>query len=107
MSFNPFRTKKTKRSNNSEPRKPEDINQEYLRLSSQLGELEFNYRTIPTRQEEIIERVKELQVEMQAAQEKAQIAVKQAQEAAAKVKMAAPDKAPIASNGGPGSSGAV
>lgn len=70
-----FKTKKEE----SKTRTPEEINKEYLSLAAQLGELEFNARTIPDRQEKITERIGELQEEMAKAQESVQAAVKAAQ----------------------------
>lgn len=77
---------KNKNRPNSQPRTPEEIQQDYYRVSAQLGELEYNYRTIPDRQDECIAKIKELDSEMNQARLKAQEAVKQAQAAAAKAK---------------------
>lgn len=67
-------------------RKPEAINQEYLSVVAQLGELEYNYRTIPDRQTKLINKISELQSEMEAVQAVAQEHVRKAQEAATKLK---------------------
>ncbi len=53
-------------SNEAKPRSAQEISMEYTQVSSQLGELEFQYRTIPGRQDKLIARIKELDEEFQA-----------------------------------------
>jgi hypothetical protein len=66
----------------------QQINDEYFRFAAELGELEFNYNTIPARQEEVIKKIKALQKEGEQLQLEAQAEVDKARRQAEAVKTA-------------------
>lgn len=49
-------------------RTTQEIQAEYFQLCAQLGELEFHYQTIPSKQEKLRDRIKSLEEENKQAQ---------------------------------------